>query len=106
MIALILRFASSLAALGLAYPLAREHYTDLEPRSGFGSGIGRALDRLQVARAFRSLRWTHHVRALALGRLGRRGLLVSRLDPILDIANIGLFVVAIVVVGLVGADSG
>jgi hypothetical protein len=105
-VALILRLGSSFVALGLAYPLARRHYGGLEPQCGVGSGIGRRLDRLQVARAYRSLRWTHHVRKAAIDRLGRTGARLRRLDPMLDVANIGLFVAACVVLSLVGAESG
>ena len=86
-------------ALWLAYPLARSYEVGLSARTGFGSGIGKWLDRLQLARAFRALRWTHHVRQVALQRLGPSRRWVSRVDPVMDIANISLWVIA--VVGLV-----
>jgi phosphatidylserine synthase len=105
-LALLIRLGTSQTALVLAWGLARSHYSELEPRTGFGSGIGTFLDRLMVARAFRSLRWTHHVRQLAVRRLGRTGTRLARLDPVLDVANVALLTVAVVVLSLIGADSG
>lgn len=67
---------------------------DLAPRTSFGSSIGLFLDRLHVARAYRSLRWTH-VRRVALGQLGPTGDLLGKVDPILDIVNITAMVVAV-----------
>ncbi len=64
----------------------------LEPRTGFMSGMGRWFDRLHVAKAYRSLRWTHHVRQEALHRFGTAGQRVSKLDPIMDIVNISMAV--------------
>lgn len=97
-LAVVVRFASSLVALVLAYPLARDYELPLEPRTGVGSAIGRWLDRRNLAKAFRSLRWTHHVRQEALRRLGSTGERVGRLDPILDLVNITSFVVMVVAV--------
>jgi hypothetical protein len=104
MIAVLLRLGTSQAAIVLAYGLARSHYTELEPRTGFGSGIGRFLDRLMVARAFRSLRWTHHVRALALRRLGPSGARLARLDPVLDVLNVTFLIAAVVALSVLGAE--
>lgn len=105
-LALIIRFASSWGALLLAYPLARAHEVNLSPRTSFGSSIGMWFDRLHVARAFRSLRWTHHVRQIALRRLGSTGERVGKLDPILDYVNIGSAVVMIVMITVVAASGG
>ncbi len=96
---LLTRLGSGFVALWLAYPLARSYEVGLSDRTSFGSGIGKWLDRLQLARAFRALRWTHHVRQIALQRLGPSGRWVSRVDPVMDITNISLWVIA--VVGLV-----
>lgn len=68
---------------------------DLAPRTSFGSSIGLFLDRLHVERAYRSLRWTHHVRRVALGQLGPTGDRLGKVDPILDIVNITAMVVAV-----------
>jgi hypothetical protein len=92
---LLARFGSGVIGLWLAFPLVRAYEVGLSPRTGFGSAIGQWLDRLQLARAFRSLRWTHHVRQVALGRLGPSRAWVSRVDPVMDIANISLWVAAI-----------
>lgn len=97
LLALFIRFASAMLGLALAYPLARAHDVDLSPRTNFGSGIGRWLDRLHVARAYRSLRWTHHVRQVAIARLGDTGARLGRIDPIMDIVNITMIVLAVVV---------
>jgi hypothetical protein len=92
---LLARFGSGFVALWLAYPLVRAYEVGLSERTGLGSGIGTWLDRLQLARGFRSLRWTHHVRQVALRRLGPSGRWVSRVDPVMDLANITLWVVAV-----------
>lgn len=91
--ALVVRFLSGWIALGLAMPLALAHEPNLSPRTNFGSGIGKFFDRLHLARAFRSLRWTHHVRQVAQRRLGERGRRLGKLDPIFDIINISSGVV-------------
>ena len=92
------RFGSSLAALALAYPFARDHEQPLTPRTGIGGAIGRWLDRRNVAKAYRALRWTHHVRQEAAGRLGPSRRYVAKLDPLLDAVNVAAFVAMIVVV--------
>jgi hypothetical protein len=97
-IGLILRVVSGFAALLLALPLASAYEVGLSPRTNVGSGIGRVLDRLNIARGYRALRWTHHVRQLALARLGGTGRRLARLDPIMDIANISLWVIAVITV--------
>lgn len=100
--ALIARFVANWLALGFAMPLALAHEPNLAPRTNFGSSIGRFFDRLHVARAFRSLRWTHHVRAVAHHRLGPTGERLGRLDPILDVVNVASAVVAVFVAIFVG----
>ncbi len=104
-LALVCRFAASQVGLALAYPLAKRHDENLEPRTSFGSSIGVFFDRLNVMRAYRSLRWTHHVRQVALGRLGRLGDRLGKLDPIMDVANIAMGVLLFVVLAWVGADT-
>ncbi len=97
-IALVVRLVSSAVAFGLAIPRVFDYETDLSPRTNLGHTIGVFFDRLNLARAYRSLRWTHHVRQEALVRLGERGRRLGRLDPLMDICNIGLWVVAILLV--------
>lgn len=102
LLAVIIRFVNNWVALALAFPLARGHEVGLSERTNFASGIGKFFDRIHVARAFRSLRWTHHVRQVALGRLGSTGRRLAKLDPLLDIVNIasgviGFFVIFYVV---------
>jgi hypothetical protein len=98
----ILSVLTGFAALLLALPLARAYEVGLAPRTSFGGGIGHVLDRLNLARGHRALRWTHHVRQLALARLGDTGRKLQRLDPIMDITNITLWVVAVVVIVTTG----
>ena len=105
-VGLLIRVGSSFAALLLALPLARAYEVGLAPRTNLGSGIGHMLDRLNLARAYRALRWTHHVRQLALARLGGTGRKLSRLDPIMDITNITLWVIAVVALIATGATTG
>ena len=63
------------------------------------------LDRLNLARGYRALRWTHHVRQLALARLGDTGRRLARLDPIMDITNITLWVLAVAAFISTGAGT-
>ena len=97
-LSVVARVGGALAGLALAYPLTREYKVGLSPRTNFGSGIGKVFDRMHVARAYRTLRWTHHVRQEAMGRLGpnasRR---VAKIDPIMDIVTISFAVLAVVV---------
>jgi hypothetical protein len=104
-IGLLLRLGATFMALLLALPLARAYEVGLSPRTNVGSGIGRVLDRLNLARAYRALRWTHHTRQLALARLGENGRRASRLDPIMDIMNIALWVVAVVALIATGVGT-
>lgn len=85
-IAFLLRLATGIAALLLAYPLGR-HTT--------GSVIGPDIfkrpfriwnDRLHLVRAYRSLRWTSPVTTLAIQRLGRTGYILSWAGTIMTIA--------------------
>ena len=101
---IVIRVLASFAALALAYPLARERETHLPPRAYFGSSLTGILDRLHAARAYRSLRWTHHVRQVALARLGGTGRRLAHLDPILDVTNVTLFVIAIAALALSGTS--
>jgi len=94
LLALITRFVNNWVALGLAFPLAIAHEPGLSERANFGSGIGKFFDRLHVARAFRALRWTHHVRQIALCRLGPTGRRLGKLDPILDVVNVASAIIA------------
>ena len=103
--AFVFRFVASQVGLALTYPLARRHDDELEPRTNVGSSIGVFFDRLNVMRAYRSLRWTHHVRQVALRRLGRWGDRLGRLDPILDIVNIAMGVLAFVALVLLAGDA-
>jgi hypothetical protein len=103
--AIVLRIVVSQVALLLAFPLAKQYDERQEPRTGFGSSIGTWLDRLKVARAFRSLRWTHHVRQTALRRLGPTGDRLGRLDPVLDVANITLLIAGILALLIWGAST-
>lgn len=101
-LAVLLRFGTSLAGLALAYPLARAYEARLPPRTSVTRPLGLRLDRLNIMRAFRALRWTHDVRQAAIRRLGTTGERLSRLDPILDVANVSLFFVLLAVVVLAG----
>lgn len=101
-IALGVRLLSSVLALAFAYGVTRDFESRLEARDGFGSALGNWQDRLNIARAFRSLRWTHGVRQVAIRRLGTRGSQLARLDPIMDTANTVLPVI-FVIVALVGS---
>lgn len=85
-VGVLLRFATGIAGLLLAYPLSRR---------ATGSVIGPDLvkrplrvgqDRLHLIRAYRSLRWTSPVRRLAIERLGRTGYVLSWAGTIVTIA--------------------
>jgi len=87
-LALIVRLAIGWVALALAYPLARSHDAALEPRTGWNRHWGTFSDRYKVAKAFRLLRWTHHVRQVALDRVAPGPSWWRRVDPILDVVNV------------------
>jgi hypothetical protein len=100
-LALLVRLMIGWVALGLAYPLARAHDAALEPRSGWNRHWGTFSDRYKVAKAYRLLRWTHHVRQVAIDRVAPGPSWWRRLDPILDVLNllavIGFFVTTLVI---------
>jgi hypothetical protein len=105
-IAVLMRAGAGVAALALAYPLAGPRERALPARDYRGARLGELIDRIHVARALRSLRWTHHVRQRALARLGPRGRAVGRLDPVLDVAGIALFLLLVVVAVAASATAG
>ena len=101
-LALLVRLMIGWVALGLAYPLARAHDAALEPRTGWNRHWGTISDRYKVAKAYRLLRWTHHVRQVALDRVAPKRSWWRRLDPILDVVNV-LAVIAFFVTTMVVA---
>ena len=98
--ALMLRVATGVVALALAYPVARLHQADSAPPSTLKERFDIHLDRLFVTRAFRALRWTRGVRHAALDRLGPTKERVERIDRVIGIANVatGLACIAAFVV--------
>jgi hypothetical protein len=100
-LALLVRLLSAWVALALAFPLALAHEPGLSPRRPFA--MGKLVDRIHVARAFRALRWTQDVRELALRRLEAAGWRLRRLDPMLTWANLASFALLVVVVMSFGA---
>lgn len=100
-LAMLARLVAAWVALGLAYPLARTHDASLEPRTGWTRHWGTFSDRYKVAKAYRLLRWTHHVRQAALDRVAPEPSWWRRMDPTLDalnvIAVIGFVVTTIVI---------
>jgi hypothetical protein len=104
-VAVLLRLFAAAGGLLISYPLARAYEVGLEPRTNTGRTIGILLDRYKVMRAYRALRWTHHVRLVAIRRLGRTGARVAHLDPIMDVANITLLITATVALFIAGSTS-
>lgn len=100
--ALVLAFAvrvgANVAGMAIAFPLARDRDATLETRTGLGRRVSRWLDLRQVTRAYRSLRWTHHVRQEALRRVAPTSRLKWRLDQIFDVTTIALLVVMVAVI--------
>lgn len=99
-LAVLLRFLIVWIALALAFPLARAHERGLTPRTGWSRHYATLSDRWKVAKAFRTLRWTHHVRQAALDRVSPGPSWWRRMDRIIDIANV-VGVVAFFVAGSV-----
>ncbi len=97
-LAVLLRIAIGWVAAALAFPLARRHDADLPPRTGWNRHYATLSDQYKVAKAFRSLRWTHNVRQVALDRVSPGPGWWRRLDPIIDVANI-VGVIAFVITG-------
>ncbi|TDT16838.1 hypothetical protein BDK89_2436 [Ilumatobacter fluminis] len=98
-LAVLIRIAIAWIALAMAYPLARARDADLEPRSGWNRHYATFSDRYKVAKAFRALRWTHHVRQAALDRVAPGPSRWRRMDPALDVANV-LGVISFIAAGL------
>jgi hypothetical protein len=88
------RLLAALGAWFLALRVARSRERTLAPRTGFGHTFGRLMDLRQVVRAYKALRWTHHVRQEAIRRLAPAGHWLWRLDRRFDIATIVLGAVA------------
>ena len=87
-LAMLLRVVIGFVALGLAFPFARAHDADLEPRTGRNRHWGAMSDRYKVAKAYRLLRWTHHVRQVALDRVAPGPSWWRRIDPVIDVVNV------------------
>lgn len=87
-LAVLLRFVTVWVGLAIALPLARRHETGLAPRTGWNRAYATWSDRYKVAKAFRSLRWTHHVRQVALDRVCPGTGWWRRMDLILDVTNV------------------
>lgn len=102
-VALMVRLLSSFAGLLIAWPLAGRQIAALPPRADPTARIGVLFDRFHAMRSLRAIRWTHHVRQEAIARLGPTGRRLARLDPALDLANLGLFVAMILVAVVAGA---
>ena len=96
-LAVLVRVGVSGLALLLALPQV--------PGSGVGLGRRRWrawVDRLQVAKAYRSLRWTWAVRAAAIDRLGTRGRRLAVAEPLTRVVGVVLLLVWF---GLIYADA-
>lgn len=104
LLGLALRVGSAWLGLALAYPLTIDYEADLDERSGFGSTIGKWLDRRQLAKGFRALRWTHHIRQAALDQLGTTGDHLRGAERVVDVANI-VVVAAAAVASVLTATS-
>lgn len=87
-LAVLLRIGITWIAVGLALPLAKRHEVGLPPRTGWNRIYATWSDRYKVAKALRALRWTHHVRQVALDRVSPGPGWWRRWDPILDVANV------------------
>jgi hypothetical protein len=92
-LAVAIRVAVSFLALALAYPLTR--WTDLASYSTSRrpSGVRRMwVDRLNLTRAYRSLRWTWAARDVAIRRAGNAGRRLATFERVLGWANVSLFI--------------
>ncbi len=103
-IAILLWFGTAIAALVLAYPMARDRARALPAIDGRGARFAALTDRIAVTRALRALRWTTHVRQEAARRLGDTGRRIVRIDRFLDIAN-WVLLVLVPVVAIVTAEE-
>lgn len=89
-LAVVARLVASQGGLLLAYGFARQRDRHLEPRTGVNRRLARLLDLRQASKAFRALRWTHHVRQAALARVAPDGGWWWGIDRFFDIATIVL----------------
>lgn len=96
-IAIALRVGANFAALLLALPASAAVDERLQPRVSLGRRIGTWSDRLNVASAFRALRWTYDARQFAIERLDTHGRAFATVDRGFVAANVLLPVVTIAV---------
>ena len=91
------RLASTLLALGLAYPVARRWQTEADRARARGRWHPALwLDRARLTSGLRAIRWTSSVRREAQSRLGRIGRAVRVADLVLLVTGIVLFPAAVV----------
>lgn len=100
LVAVGVRLLSGFVALIATVPAARMLDDVLEHRDGRAAWIGDWYDRLNIARAYRAMRWTHGVRMSAIRSLGDAGARVAVLDPVLDTINI-LLPVAMIAIAVI-----
>lgn len=96
LLGILLRIGAATAGLALAYPLTVDYEAELDERSGFGSTIGKWLDRRQLAKGFRALRWTHHIRQAALDQLGPTGDRLRHVERAIDVTNVVAIAAAVI----------
>ncbi len=94
-LAVVVRVGVSVAALLLALPRVP---SETAGRPGLRARWHAWVDRLQVARAYRSLRWTWGVRAVAIRRLGVRGRRLALAEPAMQISGAVLLLVWFVLI--------
>jgi hypothetical protein len=99
-LAVALRLAANAAALVLALPVARHFEAELWRRESTSGRIGVLADRINLARAYRALRWTHGARRTAIARLGARGQRIAMLEGVFVALNAGLLVALIAAIAL------
>ena len=102
-IAIALRLLSSLVGLVLAYRVMLSADAIRRPfESSRAASLRSLVDRIQVTRAFRNLRWTKAVRQEASDRIVAGSKLYEITDTALSVANVLLLVAMFVVASLSG----
>ena len=105
-LALLIRFGTSIAGFVLAIPLMRSFDATARAPGRYAANRFRLFfDRVNTARGYGYLRFTHYVQVAAEARLGEASAPYERIDRVLRAADVALpaiAVLSVVVLALIG----
>lgn len=99
--AILIRLGTSFAGIALAFPVTGGFEAPGRASGSYsGKRLDRWLDRFEIARGYRSLRFTRYVRDAAVARLGTAGVVYDRIDRGITVSGFALPVVTILVIAV------